>query len=49
MTPEDLARAEIDKQLAAAGWDIQDYRQINISAALGLAVRELPRASGEAD
>lgn len=49
MKPEDAARQEIDKLLAACGWDVQDYRQMNISATRGVAVREFPLESGFAD
>lgn len=40
MTPEEKARKNIDKQLAKCGWLVQDYRAINITAGLGVAVRE---------
>jgi len=49
MTPEEKARREIDRQLAQCGWLVQDYREINISAGPGVAVREFPLATGEAD
>ena len=49
MTPEQKARLAIDQQLAAAGWQVQDYRQLDLSAGLGIAVREFPLTSGEAD
>ena len=49
MTPEEKARQEIDRQLEPCGWAVQDYRQMNISAGLGVAVREFPLATGEAD
>jgi len=42
ITPEGSARQEIDKNLLKAGWVIQDKNQINLSAALGVAVREYP-------
>ena len=32
MTPEQKARQQIDRQLEQAGWIVQDYRQMNISA-----------------
>lgn len=35
LTPEQKARAEIDAQLAAAGWAVQDYRDIHIHSNLG--------------
>ena len=49
MTPEERARVLIDGQLAACGWAVQDFRQLNISAGPGVAVREFPLSSGEAD
>jgi type I restriction enzyme, R subunit len=49
MTPEEKARQQIDRQLADCGWAVQDYRQMNISANLGVAVREFPLTTGEAD
>jgi type I restriction enzyme, R subunit len=49
MTPEEESRQEIDAQLARCGWIVQDYRQMNISAGLGVAIREFPLSTGEAD
>ena len=49
MTPEQLARKEIDKQLAAAGWIVQDYKKFNPGAGLGIAVREYPTDTGPVD
>jgi len=49
MTPEQKARQNIDQQLEAAGWVVQDYRDIHISAGLGVAVREFPLKTGSAD
>lgn len=49
MTPEQKARQIIDRQLAQAGWEVQDYGRMNISAALGVAVREFPLKTGFAD
>ncbi|HEY4621749.1 MAG TPA: DEAD/DEAH box helicase family protein, partial [Gaiellaceae bacterium] len=40
LTPEAKARIEIDGQLAAAGWVVQDARAVNLAAAQGVAVRE---------
>jgi type I restriction enzyme, R subunit len=40
--PEALARQDIDGQLLAAGWVVQDYKSMNIHAADGVAVREFP-------
>jgi type I restriction enzyme R subunit len=49
MTPEQIARENIDKQLLQAGWILQDYKAINPSAGQGIAVREYPTESGSAD
>ncbi|MFO1043278.1 MAG: DEAD/DEAH box helicase family protein [Planctomycetaceae bacterium] len=49
MTPEQKSRQQIDRQLEQAGWIVQDYRQMNISAGLGVAVREFPLNTGHAD
>ena len=49
MSPEEKARLAIDKKLKDAGWVIQDLREINLSAGLGVAVREYPTDSGEVD
>ncbi len=48
-TPEELARQNIDKQLAACGWEIQNRTGINLYAGRGVAVREFPLETGEAD
>src|SRR5438105_12440352 len=49
MTPEQKARQEIDRQLEQCGWVVQSFRDMNISAGLGVAVREFPLKSGQAD
>jgi type I restriction enzyme R subunit len=49
MTPEAKARQLIDVKLAQAGWIIQDMKQLNLSAGVGVAVREYPTDSGPAD
>jgi type I restriction enzyme R subunit len=49
MTPEQRARQFIDEKLASAGWLIQDFRKINLSAGRGVAVREYPTDTGPAD
>jgi type I restriction enzyme R subunit len=48
-TPEAQAREVIDGQLAAAGWVVQDRADMNRTAALGVAVREFPLATGPCD
>lgn len=49
MGPEEKARQKIDRLLIAAGWQVQDLRQLNLGAAPGVAVREFPLKSGLAD
>jgi type I restriction enzyme R subunit len=39
----------IDAQLASAGWTVQDRDEMNLGAALGVAVREVPLATGPCD
>jgi type I restriction enzyme R subunit len=46
---EQTAREQIDRQLQAAGWAVQDRDRMNLSAATGVAVREFPLKSGYAD
>lgn len=47
--PEQIARDNIDKQLAVCGWIIQSIKQINLNAGLGVAVREYLTDVGPAD
>ena len=49
ITPEVKARLQIDKNLIQTGWIIQNKNQLNLSAGLGIAVREYPTDSGPAD
>ena len=49
LTPEQVAREQIDAMLREAGWAVQNVRQINLSAAKGVAVRELVMKGGAAD
>jgi hypothetical protein len=42
MPPEDQARQEIDAQLAAAGWEVQDHRSMNL-------VRSFSKLGGRID
>lgn len=49
MTPEEKARAIIDDKLRQSGWVIQDLKKLNLSAFLGVAVREFPTSMGEVD
>ncbi len=47
--PEQIARDQIDLQLLASGWIIQDKNKINLVAALGIAIREYQTDVGPAD
>jgi type I restriction enzyme R subunit len=51
LTPEAQARVRIDEMLTAAGWVVQDAKQVNLSAARGVAIREVVLAPphGRAD
>ena len=49
MKPEDKARLTIDKKLIESGWVIQDVKSLNLSASLGVAVREFPTSTGPVD
>jgi Type I site-specific restriction-modification system, R (restriction) subunit and related helicases len=49
MKPEEKARITIDKLLELAGWKVQDYKELNLSASTGVAVREFPLKNGTAD
>ena len=49
ITPEQEARNQIDAQLIACGWSVQDYKQFNPSASRGVALREAPLKSGTCD
>ncbi len=46
---EQIARDNIDKQLIAAGWIVQSKKQLDLGAALGVAVREYQTDVGPAD
>ena len=45
-TPEQRARREIDADLEAAGWVVQDKDELDLTAGRGIAVREFPMKSG---
>jgi len=42
LSPEQKARAVIDRLLNAAGWAVQDLARANIHASRGVAIREFP-------
>jgi type I restriction enzyme, R subunit len=46
---EAQVRRIIDRMLADAGWVVQDRAATNVHASLGVAVREVPTATGRAD
>ena len=45
-TPEQRARANIDRLLEQAGWVVQDVAALNVQASRGVAVREFPLMHG---
>jgi hypothetical protein len=47
--PEAIDRERIDAMLHASGWQIQDYKALNLSYGLGVAIREVPLKSGPCD
>lgn len=49
MTPEQKAREIIDRKLEQSGWIVQDMKQLNLFAGLGVAVREFPTSTGPVD
>jgi type I restriction enzyme, R subunit len=49
MTPETKARQQIDQKLEQSGWIIQDMKRLDLSAGIGIAVREYPTDTGPAD
>ena len=46
---EQIARDQIDKKLAEAGWVVQSRTALNFNAGFGIAVREYPTDAGPAD
>ena len=49
LTPEQRARQQIDTQLTACGWVVQDYKSVDFSAGRGIALREVPLTTGPCD
>lgn len=47
--PEQKARITIDRKLEESGWTVQDYKEMNISANLGVLIREFPLLTGTVD
>ena len=46
MTPETKVRIKIDKKLEESGYVLQDFKEFNPAASLGVVVREYPTSSG---
>jgi type I restriction enzyme, R subunit len=46
MGPEEQARQILDAKLQAAGWVVQNMADLDLTASLGIAVREFPLRSG---
>ncbi len=46
---EEEARKNIDKLLQLAGWAVQDWKDLNLGASHGVAIREFPTERGPAD
>jgi len=49
LTPEQQARERIDAMLLASGWVVQNKKELDPSAALGVAAREYDTDAGPAD
>lgn len=49
MTPEEKARQIIDELLGKCGWVVQDKKQANLAAGLGVAIREVSLQSGHGE
>ena len=47
--PEQIARDKIDQMLIEAGWLVQSKDKVNLSAGIGVALRETNTESGSAD
>ncbi len=47
--PEQIARDQIDLELVKSGWLIQNMRQVNLNAGIGVAVKEFLTDVGPAD
>lgn len=47
--PEQEARQIIDQMLEHSGWIVQDYKDVNLGAASGIVLRDVPLQSGECD
>jgi type I restriction enzyme R subunit len=48
-SPESDAREKIDEMLRSAGWEIQEYSEMDLDSSEGVAVCEFPVTTGDAD
>jgi type I restriction enzyme R subunit len=46
LSPEDQARESIDRMLTAAGWEVRNLSEADISASRGLAIRNFSLKTG---
>src|SRR6266536_2961432 len=46
LTPEQRAREQIDAQLIASGWVVQNFKAVDFTAGRGIALREVPLKTG---
>jgi type I restriction enzyme R subunit len=49
LKPKENARQPVDQLLNAASWAVQDHDQLDLSASLGVTIREFPLKYGFAD
>jgi type I restriction enzyme R subunit len=49
LNPEQHAREQIDAQLLACDWVVQDYKAVDFSAGRGVALREVKLKTGRCD
>ena len=49
MSPEAQDREQIDAQLAACGWVVQDFKAVDFSAARAITLSEVPLKTGPCD
>jgi hypothetical protein len=47
--PEQQARQDIDAQLLASGWFVQDFTKMDLSPGRGIGLRKVPLKSGRSD
>ena len=49
MRPEEKARRNIDHLLELSGWEIQDFKELNLTSSLGVAISKFPLGKDHAD